>query len=296
MIGQDVLKSIIAKIIEKMADYSYAIPHPQPLPIGVSNRHIHLTEKDKDVLFGEGYQLQVLRDLSQTGQYATKDLVTIAGPGGTIERVRVLGPIRKGTQVEVSRGDAIRLGLKPPVRESGDIAGSSPVTIIGPKGSVYLEEGLIIAKRHIHMAPSDAQFYGVSDGDVVRVKTAGERGTIFDQVSIRVNPDFVLEFHIDIDEANSAGVNNGGMAYLIKNRIYKDEDMPKETEIPLSKKPQNLNKESTRKNKIISLITDEMVRQAHKDSESLVVNKGAIYTPLARDTIKELGVKVVIGE
>ncbi len=187
------------------------------VPIGVSSRHCHLTVEDFAVLFGKDSSLTKKVDLMQPGHYAANETVTLAGPKGCIQNVRILGPLRKNTQVEVSISDAIKLGLQPPIRESGKIIGSSPVTIIGPKGSIYLEEGLIIAQAHIHMSLEDAEYFNVKDGDYVRIKMKNESRPIsFEKVKVRVASGFVLEMHIDTDEANAANVKSGAHGKLIK--------------------------------------------------------------------------------
>ena len=187
------------------------------VPVGVSNRHIHLTQDHVEILFGKGYQLTPFKDLSQPGQYACKEQLTIIGPSlRPIEGVRVLGPTRKSSQVEISRTDSYVLKVKPPVRESGDIAGSAPITIIGPKGVVTLKEGCIIANRHIHMSFDDAAKFGVKDGDYVDVLVEGERKTMFYDVQIRANAAFRLEMHIDTDDANAAGIGNGFKVKMVK--------------------------------------------------------------------------------
>ena len=188
------------------------------VPVGVSNRHIHLTREHVDILFGKGYELTKIKDLSQPGQYACKEQLTIVGPSmKAIEGVRVLGPERKASQVEISRTDSFTLKVKPPVRESGDIKGSAPVTIIGPKGIVTLAEGCIIANRHIHMSLEEAARYNVVDGEYVDVLLCGERKSMFYDVQIRAHKDFRLEMHIDTDDANAAGVGNGAKVKLIKH-------------------------------------------------------------------------------
>lgn len=185
------------------------------VPIGVSARHIHLTQEHVEILFGEGYHLTKFKEL-MGGQFASNEKVTIVGLKlRAIENVRVLGPVRKNTQVEVSATDAISLGVKAPIRESGNIAGSAPIAIIGPKGAVYLNEGCIVAKRHIHMAPKDAMAAGVHDGDIVSVKADNERGTIFNNVQIRVDDSFTLEMHIDTDEANAAQIKSGDTVRIV---------------------------------------------------------------------------------
>ena len=181
------------------------------IPVGISNRHIHLSKQDLETLFGAGYELTPIKDLSQPGQYACKETLTLVGPSmRSIENVRVLGPLRKASQVEISLTDSFVLKVKPPVRESGDIAGSSPVTIIGPKGVVTLKEGCIIANRHIHMHTSDAVRYGVKDGDYIDVDALqGTRKTRWYGVQVRVRDDFALEMHVDTDDANAVGYKNG---------------------------------------------------------------------------------------
>lgn len=186
------------------------------VPVGVSARHIHLTQEDVEKLFGEGYQLTRKKEL-MGGQYASNELVTIVGIKlRAIENVRILGPVRSKSQVEISATDAVRLGVKAPVRESGNTEGSAPVAVVGPKGAIYLKEGCIIAKRHIHMAPKDAVAAGVMDGQIVSVRADNERGTVFSHVQIRVNDSFTLEMHIDTDEANAAKIATGQTVTIIK--------------------------------------------------------------------------------
>jgi putative phosphotransacetylase len=185
------------------------------IPVGVSARHVHLTQNHIEKLFGEGYRLQLQKQLSQPGQYAARETVMLAGPKGVIDRVRILGPARRYTQVEVSLTDAYRLGVSPPIRDSGDLAGSSPVTIIGPYGSIYVKEGLIIANRHIHMSEEEALKFRVHDGDYVFVLSQTERQVIFSGVRIRVSPNYRLEFHIDTDEANAAKLKNGDHVHFL---------------------------------------------------------------------------------
>uniref|UniRef100_A0A7C5VKR1 Phosphate propanoyltransferase n=1 Tax=Fervidobacterium thailandense TaxID=1008305 RepID=A0A7C5VKR1_9BACT len=189
---------------------------PFPIVVGVSNRHVHLSREDVEILFGKDYQLTPIKDLGQPGQFACQETVTIVGPKGSIENVRVLGPERKETQVEISLTDAYKLGLNPPVRDSGDLEGTPGITIIGPKGQVTKEKGVIIAKRHIHMHTSDAEKFGVKDKDIVKVIVEkGERKLIFDDVLIRVSDKFALEFHVDTDEANAALLKNGDTVYIV---------------------------------------------------------------------------------
>lgn len=186
------------------------------IPVGISNRHIHLSRQHLDQLFGEGYELTEFKPLSQPGQFAAEEMVTIVGPKGEIGKVRILGPTRSKTQIEISKTDSFVLGVKPPIRDSGDIEGSPGVTVIGPKGKVELEKGVIIAKRHVHFHPDDAERFGLKDGEHIRIKTTGERALIFDQVMVRVNPMYALDCHLDVDEGNAAGLKTGDMVEIVK--------------------------------------------------------------------------------
>lgn len=209
----NIVGKIVANVKSAQSDCDGAT-----VPVGVSNRHIHLTREHVDILFGKGYELTKIKDLSQPGQFACKEQLTIVGPSmRAIEGVRVLGPERKASQVEISRTDSFTLKVKPPVRESGDIKGSAPVTIIGPKGIVTLAEGCIIANRHIHMSLEEAAAYNVTDGEYVDVLLCGERKSMFYDVQVRAHKDFRLEMHIDTDDANAAGVGNGAKVKLIKH-------------------------------------------------------------------------------
>ena len=186
------------------------------VPVGVSARHVHLTQEHVEVLFGEGYHLTKKKEL-MGGQFAANEMVTLVGLKlRAIENVRVLGPVRKASQVEISATDAVKLGIKAPIRESGKIAGSAPIAIVGPKGALYLKEGCIIAMRHIHMSPADALAAGVHDGDIVSVKADNERGTVFNHVKIRVDESFTLEMHIDTDEANASKIATGNTVTILK--------------------------------------------------------------------------------
>ncbi|WP_424765674.1 phosphate propanoyltransferase [Paenibacillus sp. sgz302251] len=185
------------------------------VPIGVSARHIHLSKEHVEVLFGKGYELTEMKPLSQPGQYAANETVAVIGPKGTFAKVRILGPARKQTQLEVSRTDAFSLGIHPPVRESGNIAGSAGITLQGPAGEVAIEEGVIVAARHIHFHTSDAERLGVTDKQSLRVRFSGERGVVFENVVARVSDQYALDMHIDTDEANAAGVKNGDFAEII---------------------------------------------------------------------------------
>jgi putative phosphotransacetylase len=190
--------------------------NPNEIPVGVSGKHLHLSQADLETLFGEGYKLTEMKPLSQPGQFASEEVVNVVGPKGTLKNVRVLGPIRKQTQIEVSRTDAFALGLKPPVKDSGDLAGSLGITLEGPKGSITLNEGVIIAMRHLHLSIPEAESLGLSDKQIVSLKTSGPRGLIFDNVLVRVHQNFALDFHVDTDEANAAFLNNGDKVQLVR--------------------------------------------------------------------------------
>lgn len=196
----------------------------RPIPVGVTNRHLHISLQDLWSLFGKGYELTRLRDISQKGQFAANETVTAIGPAGRIEGIRIVGPPRSRTQLEISPADAHRLGIAAPVRYSGDLDGTPGVTLQGPAGAITLQEGVIIPQRHIHMSPQDARSFGVTDGARVMVAAAPPtrvnprnetRRLIFDNVLIRVHSTFVLDFHIDTDEANAAGLRNGDTVYIV---------------------------------------------------------------------------------
>lgn len=188
----------------------------KPILVGVSNRHLHLSQADLETLFGPGHELTRKKDLGQPGQYAAEETVNLIGPKGSIANVRVLGPVRSKTQVEVAMTDAYRLGVKPPVRDSGNLEGAAPITIEGPCGKVELDAAVILAWRHVHFHTSEAAAYGVKDKDMVQVRVGGDRGVIFENVLVRVRDDFALEMHVDTDEANAALLRNGVEVEIIK--------------------------------------------------------------------------------
>lgn len=209
MSSYDAVLKLLLKTVEAVIDESGA--HQEGIAVGISNRHVHLSQEDLDVLFGKGYQLTRLKDLSQPGQFGCKEIVTICGPKGAIEKVRVLGPVRSKTQVEILAGDSFKLGVKAPARLSGDLQGTPGITIIGPKGSVQTKEGLIVAQRHIHMHSNDARKHGVRDGQIVGIELDGVRGGIFHNVAIRVSNESALEFHVDIEEANAMNLTSSSV-------------------------------------------------------------------------------------
>ena len=184
--------------------------------VETSARHVHVDRKTLDILFGEGYELTHKKDLSQPGQFACEERIQVIGTKGSFPSVSILGPIRPNTQVELSAADARSIGVKAPVRESGDIAGSGACKLVGPNGEVEISEGVIVAKRHIHCTPEDAEKYGLSDKQVVSVKiTSAERSLVFGDVVVRVSPKFALAMHIDTDESNAAGATPGLMGEII---------------------------------------------------------------------------------
>jgi putative phosphotransacetylase len=177
--------------------------------VGISNKHLHLSDADLETLFGQGATLTVFKELVQPGQFAADERVDIVGPKGTFKGIRIIGPTRKQTQVEISMTDARTLGIEAPVRESGVLGGSPGVKLVGPAGEIDLDEGVIVALRHIHLSPAEAQEAGVKDKDLVDVQTYGSRPLVFQDVLIRSGDAHLREFHVDTDEANAAGLANG---------------------------------------------------------------------------------------
>ncbi len=179
------------------------------IPVGVSNRHVHLSPEDVERLFGSGYALTPMRPLSQPGQYAANEKVTLLGPKGLIQNVRVLGPARGASQVEISKTDGFQLGVHPPVRMSGHIEETPGITLIGPAGTVVLQQGVIVAKCHVHMSPQEAAEFDVENGDSLMLQTTGERSIMYMDVAVRVHANYALDFHVDLDEGNAAGLKTG---------------------------------------------------------------------------------------
>ncbi|MPW25170.1 phosphate propanoyltransferase [Alkalibaculum sp. M08DMB] len=185
------------------------------VPVGISNRHVHLSQKDLEILFGLGYTLTHMKDLSQPGQYACEEKIDVVGVKGTLKGVRILGPVRKDTQIEISVADGFVLGVKAPIRDSGDLNDSPGLKIVGPKGEVELNKGAIIASRHIHMSVEEGEKFNLKDKDIVNVQIEGKRGLIFNNVLVRVNKDYRLELHVDIEEGNAAGLKNGQLVKIV---------------------------------------------------------------------------------
>ena len=211
MDNAELVQGLAAEIAKRLRRSQTAVP------IGVSNRHAHISQEHFEALFGKGAVLTKFRDLGQPGQFAANEKMDIVGAKGSIKGVRLLGPFRAQTQIEVSWTEAITLGAKPPVRESGDLGGSAALKLAGPAGSVEVREGLILARRHLHCTPADAATIGLSNGEAVRVRVGrgGGRETVFEDTVVRVSDKFSLELHLDTDEANAAGVKNGDLAYIV---------------------------------------------------------------------------------
>lgn len=240
------------------------------IPIGVSSRHFHMAQADLEMLFGAGYQLTKLRDISQKGQFAANETLTVIGPKGKLEKIRIVGPTRGKTQLEISRSDAVLLGIDPPVRYSGDLANSASVRLAGPQGELDLKDGVIIAQRHIHMSPAEAKNFGVKDRDRVVVAPVAKaptpnseaRTVIFDNVLIRVHESFVLDFHIDHDEANAAGLKTGDQVRILGLSNYAAAESS------------------------VKLITENDVRRAMLEKRRIKVPAGAKVTPAAAELAK----------
>lgn len=202
--SQDELNTLLAKAITEQVQYYEDFK----VKIGVSNRHVHVTRQDLDVLYGKDYALTKKSDLGQPGQFAAKETVTLKGPKGEFKNVRILGPVRSQTQVEISKTDSFRLGVKPPIAESGHLEGTPGITLIGPRGTVFLKQGVIIAKRHIHMTSEQAKARHLHNCQIVNVETFGERHGTLGDVVVRVSDKYALEMHVDVDEANACGLSN----------------------------------------------------------------------------------------
>lgn len=185
------------------------------VPVGVSNRHVHLSQPDVEKLFGAGHQLQPERELSQPGYYAARETVLLAGPKGAIPGVRVLGPTRAHTQVELLWSDTFSLGVKTDIRESGRRAQSGPITIVGPVGTIIEDRGVLVAKRHLHTNPDDAHRLGLQEGQLVAVRTGGDRAALLEEVVVRIGEGIQTELHLDTEEANAAAVKNGQTVELV---------------------------------------------------------------------------------
>lgn len=213
MVTNQVLDSLNTKT-DSRQDYD---SNKYNIPIGISVRHLHITQADLEKLYGSGYKLSKKKDLAQPGEFASNEVVTLVGPRlRSIENVRILGPVRDHTQVEVSQTDAITLGINPPVRRSGNIKGSESLTLVGPEGAITLDEGVIRANRHIHLPPAEADKMDVKDDEIVSVEIPGTKSVVLRNVQVRVKEGWVLQMHLDTDDANAADVQCGLKARIIK--------------------------------------------------------------------------------
>ena len=195
-----------------------AVAQQQQIPVGVSARHAHVTQEHLEILYGTGHQLTVYAPLYQPEAFAANETVTIVGKRmRAIEAVRILGPVRDYSQVEVAQTEAIRLGLNPPIRDSGDLAGAEPITLIGPAGSVYLEEGAICATRHIHMTPKEAETLGIHEDDLLKVRFPGERALTLENVRPKISEGYALQMHLDTDDSNAAGLKGGEPVEIVRD-------------------------------------------------------------------------------
>ena len=287
-----------------------------PVPIGVSARHVHLCAEHLIALFGPGHALAPRNPLSQPGQFAAEETLVVAGPRGALEHVRVLGPVRGKSQVELAPTDCYAIGIPAVVRDSGDIAGSPGVVLVGPAGSVAPGEGAIVAARHLHMTTLDARHLGIANGDFVAVIAgAGRRAAMFDSVACRVSDSYRLELHLDTDEANAAGCRSGDMAWIvdpagIANSGALDEaagaaraeaaagvPVPVTASVssqvfgPAMSGPVGAPMDLTAR----IVITEEDVLEAARlqPRRAIVASARAIVTPLARDAIRRFGVELM---
>jgi putative phosphotransacetylase len=220
MFQEELVRRVVEEVLRALSPGSGALGEMREniaVPINISNRHIHVCKEHLEILFGKGAELTRLRDLMQPGEFASRETLTLVGATGVIQGVRVLGPVRKYTQVEISRTDSFQLGIDSlQVRDSGLHEGTAGVTLVGPCGAVALERGVILAQRHIHMHSDDGRKYGFKDGDWARVRVGGARGLVFDRVLVRVRDTYAFEMHIDIDEANACLLKSGDEGWIMR--------------------------------------------------------------------------------
>ncbi len=221
-IDPSVIEAIARQVISRLQNDAGSVTdgdanlRERKIPVGISVRHVHLCQADVDVLFGPGYELKPRNELYQRGEYASTDTVTLVGPRmRCMDQIRILGPLRKATQVELARTDCIYLGINPPVKPSGQREGTSGIIMVGPKGVVHLQQGVIRANRHMHISEKEATTWGLADNAICKVRIAGEKTTVFEDVQVRVNPNFRAELHLDTDDANAAGINTGDLAEIL---------------------------------------------------------------------------------
>ena len=275
--------SIVREVLNRLN-----IKNDSLIEVEASGRHVHLSRKDVDLLFGEGYKLTHAKDLSQPGQFACKERVTITGPKGSIKNVVILGPERKDTQVEVSLTDALALGIKVPVRESGKIDNTPGITISSERASINVDKGVIAAKRHIHITPEDASKYGVKDNQIVKVEVYGDRPLIFDDTVIRVSPKYRTYMHIDYDEANACGYKKGVFCKILNDKSNNS------CELKTDVNNFNLSNTTQAEIKEKRAITESDLKKHYLNGiKTVVINKDAMITPLATDFIRFNNIKVI---
>lgn len=283
---EQLIQTIVEQVLTQLnqtATANETLDHK--IPIAVSARHVHLSLEHIEQLFGKGYTLTPKSELSQPGQFAAIEQVTIVGPKDAISNVRVLGPARDLTQVEVSLTDARKLGISAPLRFSGDIQNSAPVTIVGPKGSIYLHEGCIVAASHIHMSPDDARRFNVIDGQSINVRAHSARPVIFTNVKIRVSERYRLEMHIDTDEGNAAFIQGSTYGEILSEEET-NHHMPM---IENERKPIEQKKTLTVYQK--KVLTEQAVLKL--TTPELLLPKKTIVTALAEDAARRKGITLV---
>ena len=302
--GGAVLRAVLTELARKGQRY---------IPVGVSMRHVHLSEQDLEKLFGRGFQLHPLRNLTQPGQYAATEQVALEGPKGTLEKVRIIGPVRKETQVEMSLTDAMSIGFRHlPVRMSGQLDQTPGIRIIGPAGAVETSRGSIVAARHVHLSQSQAMAYGLHDGQVITLRSGGERPCTFGNVMCRVGEGHELEFHIDTDEANAALLKNGDLLEMVlpEEEPADTTDLDQDLDLAgivrrvvnvLTGKPQvpedyriRAGRQELAADQIFELITEQEVNQAADQGQHfLYCALRGIVTPAAVDRAAQWGIQIL---
>lgn len=271
------IDSIVKEVLKRINNESL-------IEVEASGRHVHLSRKDVELLFGEGYKLTPAKELSQPGQFACEERVTITGPKGSIKNVVILGPERKATQVEISLTDALSLGIKAPIRESGKIDNTPGITISSSKASIIMDKGVIVAKRHIHITPEDALKYGVKDSQIVKVEVLGERPLIFDDTIIRVSPQYRTYMHIDYDEANACGYKKGVFCKILNDNNNKLQKTNSD----------NFNNANLIEIKGKKAITEADIKKSYLSGiKTITISKESMITPLAVDFIRINNIKII---
>jgi len=271
------IDSIVKEVLKRINNGSL-------IEVEASGRHVHLSRKDVELLFGEGYKLTPVKELSQPGQFACEERVTITGPKGNIKNVVILGPERKATQVEISLTDALILGIKAPIRESGKIDNTPGITISSSKASINIDKGVIVAKRHIHITPEDALKYGVKDNQIVKVEVLGERPLIFDDTIIRVSPQYRTYMHIDYDEANACGYKKGVFCKILNSS---NSELQKTNN-------DNFNNANKIEIKGKKAITEADIKKSYLSGiKTITISKESMITPLAVDFIRINNIKII---